>query len=442
MTPEQVTELREAYAKAQDGVWEVTKTGLQPVNATGFQSQWMKRFLGFSPCLVGYKGYNASMSYRTVEIRWLPRSGAGWRTFSAVRREAAAVWNWLVEAHADVRASGESWPSRAEWQKRAKNRFPNLHSQSVQQTVADFCEAVTSTTALRSASRPDARYPFKKLKYRCVIFTNQAAKIRDKILTLPCGQAGKLRIRIPESVTIPGRLMEARLHFGKVELVCEVPAVVHSPAPVIGIDCGVNTLLAATDGNRTVLISGRAVKSVVCLRNKRLAEISAKQANKAKGSRRQRRLQRLKYRTLDRTHRQVRDLCHKATRKVADAFPHAKAYVGEPFNDAAQKMGRVQAQQVSQACNAVLIAMLGYKLASATRVNEAYSSQTCPVCGKRNKCGRVYRCSCGVRAPRDVIGCVNIRNIGTTGCLQTGCGVPNAIHWVHPQKYSGPKPDS
>jgi len=27
----------------------------------------------------------------------------------------------------------------------------------------------------------------------------------------------------------------------------------------------------------------------------------------------------------------VRDLCHKATRKVADAFPNAQAYVGEPF---------------------------------------------------------------------------------------------------------------
>jgi putative transposase len=372
------------------------------------------------------------MAYRTIEVAWLPRSHRDWRIFTAVRQEAANIWNWLVEAHADIRASGESWPSKAEWQKQAKGRFPSLHSQSVQQTVADFCEAALATTVLRHGARPDARYPFRKPKYRCAIFTNQAAKMRDGVLTLPCGQAGKLHVRIPEDISIPGRLMEVRLHFGKVELVCQMPEVVHSDGPVIGVDLGVNTLFAATDGEKAILVSGRAVKSVIRLRNKCVGEIAAKQAHKVKGSRRWRKLQRRKYRTLDRTHRQVRDLGHKATRKVADAFPHAKAYVGEPFNDAAQRIGRVQAQQVSQACNAVLIAMLAYKLASVIRVNEAYTSQTCPVCGERNKCRRTYRCTCGCTAPRDVVGAVNIRSVGTDGQMVPGRSVPNAIHWLHP----------
>jgi putative transposase len=382
------------------------------------------------------------MPYRTITFDWLPRSGVAWRTFTAARQEAANVWGWLVEAHADIRAMGADWPGKAEWQKLAKGRFPNLHSQSVQQTVADFCEAITATVALRQNGHAQARYPFYKAKYRCVIFTNQAAKIKGGVLTLPCGQAGKLYVRIPQEVVLPGRLMEVRLHFGTVELVCEIPAVACTAGPTIGIDLGVNTLLAATDGEKALLVSGRAVKSVVRLRNKRLGEISSKQAGKVKGSRSWRRLQRLKHRTLNKTHRQVRDLCHKATRKVADAFPNAKAYVGEPFNDAAQKMRRVQAQQVSQACNAVLIAMLAYKLASAIRVNEAYTSQTDPVCGARNRCGRIYRCACGTVAPRDVIGCTNIRSIGLSGSLQTGCRVPNAIHWVHPNKYAGAKPAS
>jgi hypothetical protein len=188
------------------------------------------------------------MPYRTIEISWLPRSQAEWRTFTAVRKESAAVWNWLVEAHADRRATGEPWPSKAEWQKRAKGRFPNLHSQSIQQTIADFCEAVTATVVLRKKSRPDAQYPFKKPKYRCIIFTNQAAVIRDGCMTLPCGKAGKLHGRLPAEVTTPGRLMEVRLHFGKVQLVCEVPEPVRVAGPVIGCDLGVNTLIAVTDG--------------------------------------------------------------------------------------------------------------------------------------------------------------------------------------------------
>ena len=49
--------------------------------------------------------------------------------------------------------------------------------------------------------------------------------------------------------------------------------------------------------------------------------------------------------------RQERERYHKEHRKVADAFPNAKAYVGESFNDACRKMGRKQAQTVSSACN-------------------------------------------------------------------------------------------
>lgn len=383
--------------------------------------------------------YCIDMAYRTIEISWLPRSQEGWRTFTLARQESANVWKWLVEAHADIRASGEPWPNKSEWFKRAKKQFPNLHSQSVQQTIADFCEAILATVVLRSGTRPTASYPFRKPKYRCVIFTNQGATIRDGCVRLPCGQAGKLRIRIPHGVSLPGRLMEARLHYGKVELVCKVPDIPCPGSPVIGVDLGINTLIAATDGTRAILVSGRAVKSVVRLRNKQLAEISRRQSKKTKGSRRHKRLQRRKCRTLDKHKRRIRDLCHKATRKVANAFPNAKAYVGKPFNDAAQNRGRVQAQQVSQACNAILIFMLAYKLASAIRVNENYSSKTCPVCGERNGCHRVYRCRhCGCTAPRDVVGATNILSIGLHGSMVPGRSVPNAVCWVHPTSIPDP----
>lgn len=372
------------------------------------------------------------MVYRTITIVWLPHSQLEWGVFTAARLEAAEVWNWLVEEHASRRTNCLPWPSKAEWQRMAKGRFPSLHSQSVQQTIADFCEAVQSTTELRRNGQSDARYPFRKPKYRQVIFTNQAARIRDGVLILPCGQAGDLRVEIPEAVTIPGRLMEIRLNYGSVEVVCQISDEPRSQGSVIGVDLGVNTLLAATDGDKAILVSGRKLKSVVRLRNKNLGEIVRRQSSKTKGSRRWKKLQRRKKRTLAKNHRRIRDLCHKATRKVADQFPDAKAYVGEPFNDAAQKVGRVTAQQVSQACNSVLIHQLGYKLGAAIQVNEAYTSQTCPVCGVRNKCRRTYRCNCGVQAKRDVIGATNILAVGTNGMMVPGRSVPNAVYCMHP----------
>ena len=401
----------------------------------------MKRFCGFSHGLSLAMCYNQAMSYRTIKIDWLPDSGKQWQTFTSARLEAGRLWSWLVERHADVRQQGGAWPSKAELQKEVKRQFPNLHSQSAQQTIADFCEAIASAESLRKR-REEYEYPHKKPRYRQVIFTNQGAKVRHEVLMLPCGKAGRLSVRLPGTVTLPGRLMEVRLNYGSVEIVCEVTEPLRVGGPTIGIDLGVNTVLAATDGEQALLISGREIKATIQLRNKRLAEIQAQQAHTTQGSRRHTRLQRRKYRMLGKASNTVRDLCHKTTHKIAETFPHAKAYVGEPFNDAAQKLGRKQAQTVSSACNRKIISMLNYKLAACIEVNEAYTSQTCPVCGTRSKHRRIYRCQCGYMAPRDVVGCTNIRSIGMDGAMRPGCSVPNAIQWEHPSKYPGSKPGS
>jgi len=44
-------------------------------------------------------------------------------------------------------------------------------------------------------------------------------------------------------------------------------------------------------------------------------------------------------------------------------------------------------------------------------VDPAYTSQTCPKCGTRNHAqDRVYRCKCGYRGHRDLVGAINICN--------------------------------
>lgn len=382
------------------------------------------------------------MPHRTVEIAWTPHTRCGWVAFTASRREAARLWSRLVRLHTFIRARHWPWPTRYQLMRWAKGKFPYLHSQSVQQLISEFCEAVASARQLRRRGHLEARYPYRTPRYKDVVYTNQAARLRDRSLILPNGQSGLLRIRLPRDLTLPGRLMEVRLSYGVVRLVCAVDLWTAQPAEtrlVIGVDLGVNTLLAATDGQRVVLVNGRAAKATVQWRNKRLATIQARQARLIKGSRRYKRLQRRKYKLLTKARRRVRDLCHKASRKIAAAFPGAWCYVGEPFNAAAQTIGHKHAQQVSQAANRRLIGMLAYKTAGATVINEAYTSQTCPVCGERSKHGRVYHCECGVIAPRDVVGATNIRTLGLEGSLPAGEHVPNVIRWEHPSKYPGPR---
>ena len=124
-----------------------------------------------------------------------------------------------------------------------------------------------------------------------------------------------MRIRLPATITLPGRLMEVRLSFGVVHLICEIPDAPRPQHTVIGVDLGVNSLVAATDGAKAVLISGRGVKAIIQWRNKTLAAIQQKQAAKTKGSRRWKRLHRYKYRMLAKTKRQC------ATRPIRRPAP-------------------------------------------------------------------------------------------------------------------------
>ena len=378
-----------------------------------------------------------------IEIHWMPESQAQWEPFVRSRKEAARLWADLVERHHRMRRLGWRWPSKARWQKWARGRYPGLSAQSVQQIIGEFCEAVHATRQLRKNGHPDAGYPWKKRRYRDVVYTNQDARFRGGMLLLPNGASGTLRIRLSKDRVLPGRLMEVRVCMGRLLLVCEVDEQHRPQQTVIGVDLGVNTLITATDGGRAVLISGRQAKATVQRRNKNLAAISKRQAHKTKGSRRWRRLQRRKARTLAKDRRRMNDLIHKATRQIADAFPGATCYVGEAFNDAAQKMNGTRAQMVSQTANRKIIQQLDYKTCGVIQVHEAYTSQMCPGCGRRRTCKRVYRCKpCGIVAPRDVVGSTNILSVGRSGAIQQGVALPTDVWFRHPVKVSRQQPGS
>src|SRR5688572_24394329 len=156
------------------------------------------------------------MAYRTVEVSWVPRSRGSWATFSAARQESARLWADLVVRHHRIRRLNWKWPSKARWQRWAKRKYPHLSAQSAQQVIGEFCEAVESSRRLRANGHADARYPWKEPKYRAVPYTNQDARIRNGVLRLPNGTAGALLIKLPSTVTLPGRLMEVRLEYARV----------------------------------------------------------------------------------------------------------------------------------------------------------------------------------------------------------------------------------
>lgn len=85
----------------------------------------------------------------------------------------------------------------------------------------------------------------------------------------------------------------------------------------VAVDLGEINPAAATDGEEGMVVSCRALRSLNQYTNKRLAELSHKQAAKVKGSRGWRRLQRRKNRFLAQQRRRKRDIEHKISREVA-----------------------------------------------------------------------------------------------------------------------------
>ena len=80
-----------------------------------------------------------------------------------------------------------------------------------------------------------------------------------------------------------------------------------------------------------------------------------------------------------------------------------------------KKLNKTNRQKMSQMEFGTLKDYIQYKAKergiSIQLVNESYTSQTCPHCGKRHKpTNRNFECSCGYYAHRDLVGAWNILN--------------------------------
>lgn len=197
-----------------------------------------------------------------------------------------------------------------------------------------------------------------------------------------------------------------------------------------GIDLGeIHSIAAFENGANALIITGRLLRSVKQYQLKKLAEFSQKLSKCKKNSRRNKKLRRAKRRMLQKTNAQIRDLNHKITRSFVTWAVEkgvGKVYVGNPEGVQRKKHRKSVSQKLSRWNFGKHLEYLTYKLAAVgielEKISEAYSTQTCPKCGRRHKCNsRNYRCSCGYIAHRDIHGARNILSLGLSGriCITT-----------------------
>lgn len=367
--------------------------------------------------------------------------GENTKQHGEARREAARLWNRLVRLHKYCRKRHWSWPSKYQLQAHFKGRF-NLHSQTIQGIIDKFSANIDSTRSKRKKGDKKARYPWRDQKrYQVVVWKGQSIRRNGNRLSLPMGRGqSAIRIRVPDGVP-SGKIVGVELGFRELRLTLKEPVEVaeSAGANTVAGDPGIIHQMMLTDGKASTALVGRGLRSLIQGKNRALASYSSALSKTKKGSRKNRKLRRSKAKMLAKFERRQRNLLHHSANKILDFCVEREAgtlVVGDIANIAKNKRktkkgSRRSNQENSNSPIGKLYEYLNYKGklrgVELIKINEAYTSQTCPVCGHRHKpTGRIYRCrntACDFIGVRDEVGAANILNKH----LNNGTIQPNEI---------------
>ena len=334
------------------------------------------------------------------------------------QREAASCWGDIVDiAKEHYKSTGGKWISKGDLQKLLKGRY-RLHSQTIQGLTDKFAANRQTAAEKRRQGDKHARYPWRKKKYSTVPFKQHAISRTD---------SGSIRLALSKGVHLnTGVRPNYQVHTAEVlwrrgryilALSGEFPE--REPRDEgLSAGCDIGEIhpaaVCAEDGSGLV-VSGREIRSAKQYRNRMAARLDRMISRCREGSRRHKRLLRVKGRLMAKTEDRVRDMAHKATRRAIDWCSEKgirELVIGdldgvEKNTRKKRRLSRKSAQKVSQMEHGRITRYLGYKAReagiSACLANERGTSKKCPHCGRKNHTrGRLYQCAdCGLTAHRD-----------------------------------------
>jgi putative transposase len=358
----------------------------------------------------------------------------------ACNRESALVWNQCLQLSRQYYLDNGKWITKSELQKATKGRF-HLHSQSIQAVCHKYLFARDSAHQAIQKGIKTARYPYKNKRHYNTKWAKDGFKIhangkielsmgihdgkREKPITVYTKNLPKGIIKEIELCYDNGLYLSIAFEDGKENQP-------YKKKLSAGVDPGeIHTLAAFCENGEAIILTGRKIRSIHRLRNKKLAEIQRLQSKCKKGSRQWKKYQKAKRYILSKSEKQLQDALHKTTKQFVDWCVEqsvSDVYIGNPEGvqrktRKKKKATRKQAQRLSNWSFGKVKKYLQYKLAmrgiQLHEVDESYTSQTCPVCKRRQKVSsRIYRCSCGYQEHRDTHGARNILSKSLYGEIQ------------------------
>ncbi|RKN86093.1 RNA-guided endonuclease InsQ/TnpB family protein [Paenibacillus ginsengarvi] len=341
----------------------------------------------------------------------------------ACNRISAEIWNrcLILAKNYSLEHEGK-WIGQTELQAALKNQFP-LHSQSVQSVCHKYLFARDGAKQAQKQGLP-VKYPYKNKTHFNTKWVDQAFKMEGNTISLSMGtQHGKRQppIRITVSSIPNARIKEIELVYDrglKVSLSYDDGKKVteNNGNQVVGVDLGeIHSIAATTTANRSIMITGRKARSIHRLRNKKLAEVQKLMSKCKQGSRQWKKYNRAKMYILSKSERQLNDAIHKTTRQFVTwcIENEVKEIVLGQVEGVQRHTKKKNHQSVNQKLSnwsfGKIQKQLAYKMepygTPVKTIDESYTSQQCPCCGRRKKTSaRIYNCTCGYEEHRDIHG--------------------------------------
>ena len=350
-----------------------------------------------------------------------------------VRREAARCWNAIVNLHRLIYSKYDVWLTGGQLKEFFKGRY-QMHSQSVQALVELYEETCQRTNELRKNGAASWRYPWRKKYYFAVTWKKAAISFKGNHIYLSNGRGQeplklKLTARITHATVRQAQLVwKGTGYWLHLSIEKPVPEQI-TGSRTAGADPGEVHSLALANGEESLVISGRLLRSWWRMQNKEMGKYQRKLSRLKKGSRRWRRINRKKRKFLELMRRRKEHLLHAVTAGAsAWCVGHRvkTLYVGNPISVTAKDCGRRHNQRMHQWAFGQMFSLLKYKLAmqgiEMVLVGEENTSSTCPACGaKVMPRGRTFHCpSCSFSCHRDVVGSLNIHSVGLHGVIKPG----------------------
>jgi putative transposase len=376
------------------------------------------------------------ITYKTKQIP-IKCSKSDYEYLKECNIKSAQVWNYILKIEHEYRNNHDNkWIQRNELQKLTKG-YIDLPAKCIHHVCYRYLDARSGSMSARNGESNSIKnkLPHHQKRFMVTTWDYQQIKTNENYITLTKELLklpnGKTKHQKPVKIftkNIPSNIVQIELIYRNglklsIKYKEETKYLQIKSNNHAAIDLGeIHSITSIDSCGNALIITGRKIRSLKRLRNKEQSKIYRRMMRCGLNSIQYRKYKKALANLKEKFDNKIRDCVHKISHLYLNYCLEnniSVVYYGDLDSATRGRKGEVSkiiGQKLNQWSYGEIVRQLTNKLScygiKLTKINEAYTSQTCPECGHRyHPNGRNYDCpECGFSQHRDIVGAMNILN--------------------------------